>query len=495
MNIKVVLKNTGKIILLESLLLVGPLIVALIYNEDTWMYFIESIVISICIGGILNSIPTKESRIYTKDGFLIVSLTWILVSILGALPFYLSGEIPNFIDALFETVSGFTTTGSTILSNVEGLSKGMLFWRSFTHWIGGIGILVFLLAFLPQSKGQNIYLMRAEVPGPVVTKFVSKVNMNARILCLIYIALSMFQVGFLLLGNMPLFDSIVITFGTAGTGGFSITNTSIAAYNSPYIEYVVGIFMIIFGINFNVFYLIYLGNIKEALKSEELKCYLGIITFFTIIITLNIIPSYLNIGQAFRNAFFQVGSIITTTGFITADFSLWPNLSKVLLVLLMLIGACAGSTGGGIKVYRIMVLFKNSIRSLKSIFSPRSVYSIKVDDEYIEKETVDAIQTYFFVYMAILIFSVIVVSADYIDLIGVFTSVVTCLSNVGPGLGSIVGPVGNFSSLSALSKLTLILDMLAGRLEIFPLILLFTSMKFRKYNVNSNIDIKCKEIE
>lgn len=484
MNLKIVLKTTGKIILFESLLLFFPLLVSLIYHENTQIYFIKSIIISICIGLILALIPAKEHKIYTKEGFIIVSLSWILISILGALPFYLSGEIPRFIDALFETVSGFTTTGSSILKDVESLSYSMLFWRSFTHWIGGIGILVFLLAFLPQSKGQNIHLMRAEVPGPVVTKFVSKVNMNARILCLIYIALSLFQVGFLLIGKMPLFDSIVITFGTAGTGGYSITSSSIAAYNSAYIDYVVGIFMLIFGVNFNLYYMIYLGSIKDALKSEELKCYLGIITFFTIIITLNIIPTYWNIGRAFRDAFFQVSSVITTTGFVSVDYSLWPNLSKVLIILLMFIGACAGSTGGGIKVYRILVLFKTSIKNLRYIFSPHSVHSIKVDGEYIDKETMDAIQTYFFLYITILIISVIILSTDMLDLVGIFTSVVTCLSNVGPGLGNIVGPVGNFSALSDISKLTLIFDMLAGRLELFPIILLFTSFKFNKYSIN-----------
>ena len=479
MNLKVVLKTTGKIILLESALLILPLVISIYYNENTQIYFIKSILISLGVGLFLSLIPGKGNKIYAKEGFLIVSLSWVIISVLGALPFYLSGEIPKFIDALFETVSGFTTTGSTVLKNVEALSYGMLFWRSFTHWIGGIGILVFLLAFLPRSKGQNIYLMRAEVPGPVMVKFVSKVNMNARILCFIYIALSLFQVGFLLLGEMPLFDSVVITFGTAGTGGFSITNASIAAYNSKYFEYVIGFFMIIFGINFNLFYMIYLGGIKDALKSEELKCYLGIITFFVIIITLNILPSYMDIGRAFRDAFFQVSSIITTTGFISTDYSLWPNLSKILLVILMLIGACAGSTGGGIKVYRILVLFKSALKNTKQIFSPRSVYSIKVDNEYIDRKIVDSIQAYFFIYLTILIFSIIILSFDSLNLISIFTSVVTCLSNVGPGLG-VVGPVGNFSSLSDLSKLTLIFDMLAGRLELFPIIFLLGFFRLKK---------------
>ncbi|MGL5330931.1 MAG: TrkH family potassium uptake protein [Peptostreptococcaceae bacterium] len=481
MNLKVILKNTGKIIILESLLLLIPLLVSLIYKETTYEYFIKSMLIAIGVGTILILIPIEEEKIYTKEGFIIVSLSWILISIFGALPFYLSGEIPSFIDALFETVSGFTTTGSTILTNVESLSKGMLFWRSFTHWIGGIGILVFLLAFLPQSKGQNIYLMRAEVPGPVVSKFVSKVNMNARILFIIYLSLSMFQVGFLLLGNMPIFDSIVTTFATAGTGGFSVTNTSIAAYDSAYIDITISIFMIIFGINFNIFYLIYIGSIKEALKSEELKYYIFIILFFTFMIAINIIPSYSSIERAFRDALFQVSSIITTTGFVTVDYSVWPNLSKILIILLMLMGACAGSTGGGIKVYRIITLFKASINNLKHIFSPHSVHSIKVDGEYVENETVEAIQAYFFIYVVILIVSMIILSFDYLDLVGMFTSVVTCLSNVGPGIGSIVGPIGNFSSLNDLSKITLIIDMLAGRLEIFPMIFIFTSLKSYKF--------------
>ena len=480
MNIKLILKTTGKIILFEALLLCLPLMVSLFYKDGSYIYFIKSIIITACVGILLFLIPSKEHRIYAKEGFIIVSLSWIIVSILRAFPFYLSGEIPRFIDALFETVSGFTTTGSTILTDVENLSRGILFWRSFTHWIGGIGILVFLLSFLPQSNGQDIYLMRAEVPGPILTKFVSKVKMNARILCLIYFTLSLFQVGFLLLGNMPLFDSILITFSTAGTGGYSLTNASIAAYNSAYIDYVVGIFMIIFGVNFNLYYLFYLGSFKEALKSEELKCYLGIITFFTIIITLNIIPTYMDIGLAFRDAFFQVSSIITTTGFITADYNLWPKLSQILIVLLMLTGACAGSTGGGIKVYRVLTLFKSSINNLKRIFYPHSINSIKVDDEYVDRDTIDGIQTYFFIYVIILIASIILLSLDSLDLVSMFTSVVTCLGNVGPGLGEIVGPVGNFSSLSDISKLTLIFDMLAGRLELFPLILLIVSFKSYK---------------
>ena len=480
MNTRMVLRTIGKILLFEAAMLMLPLITSLIYKENTWTYFLATISVILIVGGFMASTPTKDKRIYAKEGFYIVSIAWILVSFFGALPFWFSGEIPSLIDAFFETVSGFTTTGATILSDIEALSYGMLFWRSFTHWIGGMGVLVFVLAFLPKSEGQHMYLMRAEVPGPVVGKLVSKIKTTARILYGIYALITFIEVVLLLLGGMPLFDSIVNSFSTAGTGGFGIKNNSIAYYDSAYVDAVITIFMIICGINFNLFYLIVLGNVKEALKSEELRWYLGIISAFTIIITINIIPLYSNIFEAFRYSAFQVGSIITTTGFITADFSLWPVLSQVLLVLLMLIGASAGSTGGGIKVGRIIILFKSSLRDLKQLIHPRSVYTVKLDGKNMEEQTIKAAHSYFFIYMIILTISVIILCFDSLDIVSMVTAVITCLGNVGPGLGAIVGPVGNFSTLSDLSKIVLSFDMLAGRLEIFPLIMVFGYFKIKK---------------
>jgi trk system potassium uptake protein len=480
MNTRMVLRTTGKILLFEAVMLVLPIITSLIYKESTWTYFLASIAIILVVGGFMASTPTKDTRIYAKEGFVIVAMSWILVSFFGALPFYLSGEIPSLVDAFFETVSGFTTTGATILSDIEGLSYGMLFWRSFTHWIGGMGVLVFVLAFLPKSEGQHMYLMRAEVPGPVVGKLVSTVRKTARILYGIYALITFIEVVLLVLGGMPFFDSLLNSFSTAGTGGFGIKNTSIAYYDSAYVDAVITIFMIIFGINFNIFYLIVLGNVKEALKSEELRWYLGIIAAFIILITINIMPSYKNILEAFRYASFQVGSIITTTGFITADFSLWPVLSQVLLVLLMLIGASAGSTGGGIKVGRIIILFKSSFRDLKQLIHHRSVYTVKLDRKNMEEQTIKAAHSYFFLYMIILSISVIILCFDSLDIVSITTAVITCMGNVGPGLGAIVGPVGNFSSLSDLSKLVLSFNMLAGRLEIFPLIMIFGYFKLKR---------------
>jgi trk system potassium uptake protein len=480
MNTRLVLKTAGKILLFEAIMMVLPLITSLIYKESTWAYFLISIAIILIVGATMAKTPVKDTRIYAKEGFIIVAIVWILVSFFGALPFYLSGEIPSLVDAFFETVSGFTTTGATILTDIEGLSNGMLFWRSFTHWIGGMGVLVFILAFLPKSEGQHMYLMRAEVPGPVVGKLVSKIKATARILYGIYALLTFIEVALLLFGGLPLFDSLLTSFATAGTGGFAIKNTSIAYYNSVYVDTVVTIFMIIFGINFNLFYLMILGNVKEALKSEELKWYLGIIAVFTIIITINIIPNYSNIWQAFRHSSFQVGSIITTTGFITADFSLWPVLSQVLLVLLMFIGASAGSTGGGMKVGRIIILFKSSLKDLKQLIHHRSVYTVKLDGKNMDEQTIKAAHSYFFLYMLVLSVSVIILCFDSLDIITIVTAVITCLGNVGPGLGAIVGPVGNFGTLSDLSKIVLSFDMLAGRLEIFPMIMIFGYFKIKR---------------
>lgn len=477
MNKKMILKIIGNILMFEGIIMILPMIVSLIYKEYTAIYFLITIVITLLIGYFFKNLKTDNKHIYAKEGYIIVALSWIFVSLIGALPFYLSGEIPNFIDAFFETVSGFTTTGSSILNDIESLSKGMLFWRCFTHWIGGMGVLVFVLAFLPKSEGQNMFLMKAEVPGPVVGKLVSKVKMTARILYAIYAALTVLEIVFLLIGDMPLYDSIVHAFSTAGTGGYSIKNSSIAYYDSYYIDMVISVFMLLFGVNFNLYYLLLLKDFKQILKSEELKCYILIIVCFTVIITINTLGVYENVAESFRYSLFQVATIITTTGFITADFNLWPALSQVLILLLMIIGACAGSTGGGMKISRVMMLIKSARASIKKMVSHRSVTTIKMEGKVVDKQVLDSAYSYFVVYAFILFISMLLISIENLDMITIITAPLTCLGNVGPGLGEIVGPVGNFSSLSNFSKLVLSFDMLAGRLELFPMIMLCYSFK------------------
>ncbi|MGM9536605.1 MAG: TrkH family potassium uptake protein [Intestinibacter sp.] len=477
MNRRMILRTLGNILVFEGIIMLLPLLVSLIYKEHKAMYFLITIVVALAIGAFLSNLKTNDKRIYAKEGFIIVALSWIVVSLVGALPFYMSGEIPSYIDAFFETVSGFTTTGSSILNDIESLSKGMLFWRCFTHWIGGMGVLVFVLAFLPQSEGQNMFLMKAEVPGPVVGKLVSKVKMTARILYAIYAVLTLLEIVFLLLGKMPLYDSIVHAFSTAGTGGYSIKNSSIAYYDSYYIHMVISVFMLLFGVNFNLYYLLLLKDFKQILKSEELKCYLLIVLVFTSIITVNTLGIYGNVAESFRYSLFQVASIITTTGFATADFNLWPSLSKVLILLLMVIGACAGSTGGGMKISRVMILIKSAKSSIKKMISPRSVTTIKIEGKSVDKQVLDFSYSYFVVYALILLGSMLLISFENLDMVTIITAPLTCLGNVGPGLGEIIGPVGNFSSLSNFSKLILSFDMLAGRLELFPMIMLCYSFK------------------
>ena len=487
MNRRMILRTLGNILVFEGIILVLPLLVSLIYKENKAIYFLITIVIALAIGGALSKLKTKDKHIYAKEGFIVVALSWIIVSLIGALPFYISGEIPNYVDAFFETVSGFTTTGSSILNNIEGLSKGMLFWRCFTHWIGGMGVLVFVLAFLPQSEGQNMFLMKAEVPGPVVGKLVSKVKMTARILYAIYAALTLLEIVFLLIGDMPLYDSIVHAFSTAGTGGYSIKNSSIAYYDSYYIDIVITIFMLLFGVNFNLYYLLLLKDIKQILKSEELKCYILIVFTFTAIITINTLGVYGSVVESFRYSFFQVATIITTTGFITTDFNLWPALSQILLLLLMVIGACAGSTGGGMKISRVMILIKSAKSSIKKMISPRSVTTIKMEGKVVDKQVLDFSYSYFVVYALILLGSMLLLSFENLDMVTIITAPLTCLGNVGPGFGEVVGPVGNFSSLSNFSKIILSFDMLAGRLELFPMIMLCYS--FKEYLVASKAKI------
>lgn len=479
MNYKMVLKTVGRLLWAEAAFLCLPLFVSLYYKENLFLVYLIVIGLLLSVGALTNLINPQKRTIYAREGFVIVSLSWILLSFFGSLPFVFSQEISSLIDAFFETVSGFTTTGATILTNIESMPKSLLFWRAFTHWIGGMGILMFVLAFLPQKDMQSMHIMRAEVPGPSVGKLVSKTTVTARILYIIYTVITVAQIIALLCCKMPLFDSVTTAFATAGTGGFSVKNASIAAYNSLPIEIVCTFFMLLFGINFNLFYLIIVKQFKRAFKSEELWTYIGIIVISISIITINILPLANSVGNALRQAGFQVVSIITTTGFITADYNNWPVLSQFILVFLMFIGACSGSTGGGLKVGRIIILFKSGIKELKRAINPRKVQSLRLDNAALDKGTTSATCIYFVIYMMVIAVSILLVSLNSLDFSTTFSSVVTCINNVGPGL-SLVGPVENFNSLSDLTKLVLATDMLIGRLEVLPMIILFIPSTWKK---------------
>ena len=471
MNRKMIFYMIGQIIKLEAALMVLPLVVALIYKEWTGaLAFLVTAAAATALGFALTAIFKKAERtIYAKEGFVIVAIAWLAMSVIGAFPFYISGEIPSFVDAFFETVSGFTTTGASILTDVEAMSHGMLFWRSFTHWIGGMGVIVLIMAILPDNSGRSIYIMRAEMPGPIVDKIVPKVRDISKILYLIYIALTAVMVVFLCAGGMPLYESLVHTFGTAGTGGFGIYGDSIGGY-SPYIQWVITIFMLIFGVNFNLYYLIIKRRAKSALKSEELWCYIGIIVLAVGIITVNIAPMYTGTGEAVRHSAFQVASIITTTGYSTVDFNLWPTLSKSLILVLMFIGGCAGSTAGGLKVSRVVMLVKMIGQELKQMLHPRAVVSTKFEGKKLDDSTKKSVGVYLALYSFILFAVFILISFEPFDIETNFSAAVTCFNNVGPGLAG-VGPAASFAGYSAFSKVVLSAAMLLGRLELYPILL------------------------
>nr|WP_122012137.1 TrkH family potassium uptake protein [Maliibacterium massiliense] len=478
MNYKAVLHILGRILLIEAVLLLLPVLVGLLYGESV-IYFLCTICVLLAAAA-LCVLPRHEGgQIYAREGFVIVALSWVCMSLAGALPFYLSGYIPSFVDAFFETVSGFTTTGASILTDVEALPHGLLFWRSFTHWIGGMGVLVFVMAIMPMAKVRSVHIMRAEVPGPTKSKLVPRMKSTAMILYGIYILLTVMEIIFLLCGGMPLFDALVHAFGTAGTGGFGIKNLSIGYYDSAYIEVVVGAFMILFGINFNLYYLLLLGNIRSILKNEELRWYLGIILAAIIVITINVLQLFGDWGTSLRHAFFQVSSIVTTTGFSTTDFQLWPSLSRSILVVLMLIGACAGSTAGGIKVSRLVIAFKSARREIKHLLHPHAVDVVKVNGATVDENVVRATGVFICSYLGIILISTLITCVNGYDLETSTTAVISCISNIGPGLG-LVGPMSNFSLFSPLVKLLLSLNMLLGRLELYPMLLLFAPSTWRK---------------
>ena len=470
MNRRMVLYVVGTVIKIEAALLLFPLITSLIYKESCAVDFLISIGVALAVGFALTLIFKPGSKvIYAKEGFVIVSLAWLALSLVGALPFYISGEIPSFVDAFFETVSGFTTTGASILTDVEAMSKGMLFWRSFTHWIGGMGVLVFVMAIIPTVSDRSIHLLRAEAPGPVVGKIVPKMKQTARILYVMYIAFTFAEMILLLLGGMPLFDSIVHAVGTAGTGGFGIKGDSLASY-SPYIQWVVTIFMLIFGVNFNLYYLILIKKFKSAIKNEELITYASIVIFSIVAITLNIRPIYESISESIRYSAFQVAAIISSTGFATADFNQWPGMSKTILLLLMFIGGSAGSTAGGFKVARVVMLFKTIKRELQKLLHPRAVATIRLDGKRVDEKTISSLGSYLAIYVLFFLTVVFILGFDAFDIETNISVAASCVNNIGPGLGA-AGPASSYALFSPLSKIVLSFTMLLGRLEIFPLIL------------------------
>ena len=468
----------GCILFIEAILMALPLAVSLISHENI-MPFVYTIVILLVISLPCMIFKPKNTQIYAREGFVCVSAAWILLAAFGALPFIFSGAISNPIDAFFETVSGFTTTGATILPAVEHLPRGILFWRSFTHWIGGMGVLVFMLAILPSAGGEAIHLMRAEVPGPTKGKLVPKMRNTALILYGIYIALTCVQIIALLLCKMPLYDAIVNSFATAGTGGFSVLNASIAGYQSPAIEWIIGIFMLLFGINFNLFFFVLVGKVKDVFKSEELRTYAAVVGLAVLTISINTYRMFDGAGICVRTAFFQVASIITTTGFATTEYNAWPVLSKTVLVLLMVIGACAGSTAGGLKISRVIILGKNIVREIKHMIRPRSVNVVRVDGEVVPDETLRSATGYLTVYIAVIILTMLLISFDGMSMETNLTAALSCVNNIGPALGDI-GAMGNFSPFSGFSTLILSFSMLFGRLEFVPMLVLFSPYAWKK---------------
>lgn len=481
MNIRMIGFVLGRILLVEAGLLTLPLAVALLYREPAMPWLITMAALVVC-GALLSFRKPERTALYAKDGFVAVALAWIVMSAFGALPFVFSGDIPRYVDAFFETVSGFTTTGATILTEVEHLSRSGLFWRSFTHWVGGMGVLVFVMAILPMSDGHTMHILRAEMPGPTAGKLVSRMSDTAKILYGIYFVMTAVMILLLVLGGMDLFDACIHAFGTAGTGGFSSRNASVGAYNSAYIDIVTGIGMLAFGVNFNLYFFLLVRRFREVLRSEELWVYLGIVAASTAAIAANILSLYDSVGTALRHTFFQVSSVITTTGYATVDFGQWPVFSKTVLVLLMFVGGCAGSTAGGLKVTRIVTLAKAAVMDMRKMLHPNAVINVRMEGRALPEKQVRGVQAYLSIYILILCGSWLLLSLAGFDELTTFTAVVTCINNVGPGL-NMVGPTGNFGFFAPWAKLLLSFDMLAGRLELFPMLLLFAPSIWRGSHV------------
>ncbi|NLK86906.1 MAG: TrkH family potassium uptake protein [Clostridiaceae bacterium] len=483
MNYRMIFSSLGTVLCIEAALMIPSLMVSLIYNQNDVYAFLISMVILLAVGCLLHLLKPKDTQMYARDGFAIVSLSWLFVSVFGALPFLISGAIPAPIDAFFESVSGFSTTGATILTQVESLPRGIMFWRSFTHWVGGMGVLALMLAVLPSVKASTVHIMVAESPGPNPGKLVPKIGQTVKILYIIYTAMTLVQIILLLISGMPLYDSIVNSLGTAGTGGFSVKNASIGAYNNVFAEVIILVFMLLFGTNFALHYQAIKGNIRSYFRDTEFRFYLGLVLVSILLIAVNITGKVFgSFWESLRHSSFQVGSVITTTGYATADFNLWPSFSKAILVMLMFIGAAAGSTGGGIKCIRIILLIKVMRREVYKIIHPRSIYTVKINGKAVDEDVLTGVMAFFYAFIFIFVAALLIVSLEGKDLISNFTAVTATIGNIGPGLG-IVGPTGNFSSYSALSKAVFSFCMIAGRLEIFPVMLLFAPTFWKRVNI------------
>ncbi len=471
MNSSIIGYILGKVIMIEGFLMLLPCLVALIYRERGGLYFLITVLICLALGWFISHKKPENAIMYLKEGCLITAFSWFVLSIFGALPFYMSGEIPGFTDALFETISGFTTTGASVLTDVEALSHCSLFWRSFTHWIGGMGVLVFLLAVIPLNGGSNFNLMRAESPGPAVGKLMPRLKSTAQLLYVIYFVMTVLEILCLIICRMPVFDAFTLSFGTAGTGGFGIKNDSIASYTSLQ-QWIIGIFMLLFGVNFNLYYLLLFREFKRAFTMEEVRTYFSVVLFAVVTISISLWDRFAAFSDDVRTVFFQVSSIVTTTGYATTDFDKWDTYSKMILVCLMFCGGCAGSTAGGIKVSRFVIGMKTVRKELASFIHPKSVKKIQMDDKPIEHEVVRSTNVYFLTFTMTFIISMLLLSLDKEDIVTCFTAVAATLNNVGPGL-AMVGPTQNYGHFSILSKYVMMFDMLAGRLELFPLLIIF----------------------
>lgn len=472
MNKRIIINFIGKIILIEVILMIPSLLVAFLYRDGDASGFLMTMIPAGIAGMLLTRIRQAKGRMSSRDGYFIVAAAWIIISLIGAMPLYLNGGFASYWNALFEIVSGFTTTGASILAKPEELGHGVLFWRSFTHWIGGMGVLVFVLMVMPMENDNSMHLVRAEVPGPTAGKLVPRMRTTSMILYGIYTAMTLILIALLLCFGMAPFDSFCMAFGTAGTGGFAVSSAGVAGYNSLAIEIIFGIFMLLFGVNFGVYHLLLLHKFKEAFCMEEVKVYLAIVVASTLTIACNIIKFAGGFGNALRQAFFQVTSIITTTGFATVDFESWPEFSKHILVLLMVIGACAGSTGGGMKISRVIIIAKSLVAEIKQIINPKAVITVRLNDAVVDKKILDSTRIYVAAYMVLVCVSTLVISLDGLDFTTNLTAVLSCLNNIGPGLNQ-VGPMANFSVYSDWTQVVLSVVMLTGRLEIFPMFLLF----------------------
>ncbi|HPV01315.1 MAG TPA: TrkH family potassium uptake protein [Clostridiales bacterium] len=483
MNYRLIFSNLGTVLGIEAALMIPALLVSVIYGQDDVYAFLVSISVLVAAGFLLHLLKPKNTQMYARDGFAIVALSWFFISLFGALPFLISGVITSPMDAFFESVSGFTTTGASILTDVESLPRGILFWRSFTHWVGGMGVLALMLAVLPSVKPNTVHMLVAESPGPNPGKLVPKIRQTVKILYLIYAGMTLALIVLLIISGMPVYDSVVHALGTAGTGGFSIKNTSIGAYNNVFAEVIIAVFMFLFGINFALHYQLIRGNLKSYFRDAEFRFYLGAVLVSIVLITLDLTGKVFgSFPEALRYSSFQVSSIITTTGYSTADFNLWPSFSKAILVLLMFFGASAGSTAGGMKCIRIVLLMKLVRREIHRIIHPRSVYPVRINGKTVDEDVLSGVTVFFFAFICIFAVALLIVSAEGKDMISNFTAVTACIGNIGPGLG-IVGPMGNFSTYSALSKAVFSFCMIAGRLEIFPILLLFAPTFWKKVNI------------